>query len=120
MSNVYVVSIGLNVGEREPAAQLSTTLGAAALAFGPLLSVAMGASEWEGVPERFVQCAVLCSKAAIESGARTLAAHLRQECIAYARPDAECWALAYPDQRGIMEGGAVADFPIIAAYPSEE
>lgn len=119
--NPYVLSIGLNVGATEPAAQLGATLRATEALFGPPLSVAMGRSEWQGVPERFVQIAVLATPERVSRDVSNLAAALHQAAIAVTaanvRPDCR-WILYKPTGVDSI-GGTLAEFPIITETPEE-
>jgi hypothetical protein len=125
MKSVFIVSVGLNVGEQEPAAQLQRSIESIGLAFGPVLAVAMGKSEWEGVPERFVQCAVLAHAERMADGCALLARHLDQCAVAWV-PAAHLadtcprWVLAY-SAPGVVggDGGEVTQFPVIVDYPTE-
>lgn len=111
----WIVSIGLNIGDTEPAFQLTRTLGAIARR-SRVLRVAMGTSEWHGVPERFVQ-----ARAALQSPrsfAAALARELDQDAIAV-RP-ADCrgrWELV-DRYMARTPGGALADFPCIVEAPN--
>ena len=107
MKTIY--SIGLNVGDTEFASQLSATLALAAQRFR-IHSMAMGASEWEGVPERFLQFSVEQPADTIAAGQLALA--LRQSAVAVLPEYAERWILAGADGL-ILVGGSVADFPVI-------
>lgn len=117
MSCVHVLSVGLNVGDREPGSQLGASLRAVEALFGPPLSVAMGRSEWEGVPERFVQVAVLTDHEAVLRRAPLLAAALHRQTIAVIRPGASRWTLT--GAGGPTPGGTVAEFPVLADVPAE-
>jgi hypothetical protein len=110
----HVLSIGLNVGNDEPAAQLDKSLRVVSAAFGPLLAVAMGRSEWDGVPERFVQIVAEGSERDLAELAPRISRTLDQSAIAYVAPDGAQWTLAYGmPGRAIEPGGTVAEFPII-------
>jgi len=117
MNATHVFSIGLNVGDREPVDQLARTLQLISLAYPcRVLEVAMGRSEWEGVPERFLQVALEVPAGATRLAAR-LAESLRQHSIAMLdlrapHPHNKAWALvsqygtAYP-------GGSLTEFPVL-------
>ena len=109
---LYVLSIGLNVGSHEPAGQLGATLRATEAIFGNLHEVGMGASEWEGVPERFVQIAVRTEPAYLASALPVLARTLAQDAIAATQPDWCMWDLFYATGRR-THGGALSERPII-------
>lgn len=119
--NPYILSVGLNVGSKEPAAQLGATLRAAEMLFGPPVSVAMGRSEWQGVPERFIQIAVLSTPYAVATAAPRLALALQQDTVAviHATTAPHATWILY-NRCGIDSiGGTVAEFPIIATHPQE-
>jgi hypothetical protein len=106
-----VFSIGLNVRDHEPRGQLSRTLHAATRITNPH-NLAIGRSEWQGVPERFVQIA------ADEIGAKYIAALLAdcldQDAVAYLPPDADRWMIVNP--QGVeTPGGTLAEFPCIVS-----
>lgn len=105
-------SIGLNVGQHEPYEQLSLTLALiSALCTGRLLSLAMGESEWEGTPERFVQVEIQApDRQDARQFAAALAASLRQDAVAVLFPAADAWELVRPDGSE-SPGGTVSDFP---------
>ena len=107
-----VFSIGLNVGAAEPAGQLGRTLSAVDGVAGAPESVATGASEWDGVPERFVHVAVpfLTRRRALLD-ARLLAVMLCQDAVAVLLPGAAEWTLVRRDST-VGTGGSLADFPV--------
>lgn len=108
----YILSIGLNVGDAEPPAQLSFTLRAVEVHFGPILDVAMGESEWQGQPERFVQVVVEApGRPFLASRAKTLAAALNQEAIASIAPGGTQWDLWTPSEW--RTGASIYEFPIL-------
>lgn len=114
MDNLTYLSIGLNVGDREPDSQLARTLGICLSHFGAeIRSVSMGRSEWDGVPERFVQIGVIAPNSRALYVARILARVLSQECIAVLPSGATTWSLVYADGHHVT-GGDVTEFPIIS------
>jgi hypothetical protein len=111
---IYVLSIGLNVGDKEAERQLSDTLARTMAVFGAPLAVGMGRSEWNGVPERFVQIAVRADRDMIALRTPGLAAALHQEAIAYIKWGNifATWSL-FSAAGGYYPGGNTEDFPII-------
>ena len=107
----YILSIGLNVGDSEPADQLTFTLHQLAIRADSVRDVKMGAADWQGVPERFVQARVEVSDRAC-TVARRMARGLRQDAIAISEPGAQQWTLAYADGR-VLRGASVKNFPVI-------
>lgn len=116
---VYVYSIGLNVGGREPVSQLTDTLRAVAIFLPPALSIALGRSEYQGAPERFVQVAAVVRDDDARRIAACLARYLRQEAVALLRPQAARWTLAYASGP-CAPGGLREEYPVITEVPSEE
>ena len=117
MANRIILSIGLNVGSSEPAAQLHNTLEYVAWLNGQRgnpgsVSYALGQSEWEGVPERFIQ-----TELTVEPAPNSLAALprlLAQDSIAVLYPGRDRWELINRDGTH-SDGGTVADYPVIVA-----
>jgi len=119
---VQMISIGLNVGDREPACQLSDTFNAVDAHLGAPFAVAMGRSEWEGVPERFMQFAIYSGPLIVARRLPALARVLRQDAIALlerGEDGREAWTLYHADGR-VAPGGSVEDFPVIIEVPNEQ
>lgn len=116
--STYLLSIGLNVGPREPIDQLSATLSTVRAVCGPAYAVAMGKSEWNGVPERFVHVRVpLATRRRAFHDARLLAVALRQESVAVLFPEMAGpahWWLVSRDSAGGEPGGTIKEFPPLA------
>ena len=114
MDKEFIFSIGLNVGDSEPAAQLHDTL-RALVSIGTVRDVAIGNSAWQGVPERFVQArvAALAGKAG-DLGA-SLARELSQSCVAWRAVGAlhGHWWLSWADGRDVTLGESLSTFPVI-------
>lgn len=109
--SAVILCIGLNVGDMEPAHQLTDTLGALTGA-GLVLDLAIGRGEWEGVPERFVQARVR-NLAGDWRRACEIADLLRQECIAFRREgNTADWVLCYADGT-TTAGYSLAENPVI-------
>jgi hypothetical protein len=114
---IYILSIGLNVDDHEPPRQLADTLARTMAVFGAPLAVGMGRSEWNGVPERFVQIAVRADRDTIALRTPGLAAALHQEAIAYIYSGSIqsrllSWGL-FSAAGGYYLGGSTEEFPII-------
>ena len=107
----YILSIGLNVGDSEPADQLSATLRQLVIHQDRVLSIKMGTADWQGVPERFVQARVEVSDNAC-TVAQRMARGLGQDAVALLGPRGSTWALAYADGR-VLHGASIKDFPVI-------
>ena len=115
-----LLSIGLNVGESEPVSQLSDTLAAVA-GRAVVLGVAMGASVWQGTPERFVQ--ILAEvRGRPAAFAAALARELSQDAIGVlglnvGHIGAVRWVLI--DAAGTSSaGGTLAEFPALLEVPA--
>ncbi len=117
-----IFSIDLNVGQSEPAAQLTATL-RALCGFGEVQDIALGRGEWQGVPERFIQARVaLYAVCATDvSGVRyaaaaILARELQQDCVAVRVADARAdrWRLVNADGE-VSLGCPLAENPVILA-----
>jgi len=112
-----VLSIGLNVGKAEPDPQLGVTLDAVLYGcVGQMVKVAMGESQWEGVPERFVQVLFDVPESRIPDvinySVPVLARQLKQVAIGVSIPQYGEWILCKGD--GTNEsGGSTEEFPII-------
>jgi hypothetical protein len=117
-TRLFAVSVGLNVGAREPVNQLADTFRRVAAELGSPLSLAMGSSVWNGEAERFIQFAVLADDAIMARRVPGIARALHQEAIAYAPAGAAAWILAHPSMT-LAPGGSVADFPVIVDLGAE-
>lgn len=114
-----IISIGLNVGATEPVGQLEATLRVLADLGGyrghvGSLRYTIGESEWEGVPERFVQARLprKPSREELAAAARVLG----QSAVATLRPGDAAWTLTYSD--GHTEpGGTVDEFEVVIHAP---
>lgn len=107
------ISIGLNVGSAEPIGQLHKTFAAVARHFA-IVEQAVGQSEWQGVPERFVQFEVFSPRStkAFAQIIAEMAGHLQQDAISYAWHGASDWILMGRDGRASW-GGTLDEYPII-------
>ena len=106
----YILSVGLNVGDSEPADQLSATLYQLAIRADGVRDVKMGAAEWQGTPERFVQARAESNTPYV--AAQGMALDLQQEAIAVLHKGDPYWYLVYADGR-VLPGASVKDFPVI-------
>ena len=111
----YIISIGLNVGDSEPARQMGRTLDAIEELQGagcgaPEIKVIEG--EWEGVPERTVQACVTTyrSMSLMLTWGRIMCSALNQQAIAILPPGENTWMLATP--AGAERGGSVEEYPV--------
>ena len=112
-----IFSIGLNVGNAEPVSQLSDTLEELS-SRAVVCAVAMGTSEWQGVPERFIQAECLGDMFFPSYVALHLAAALEQDAVGVLNTAGDAWILVAPDG-STSDGGSVADFPVIVGTRAE-
>lgn len=103
----YTFSIGLNTGDTEDPDQLNKVLRALANNWR-VLDLRLGASEWKGTPERFVQVRMECLSAA--DSAQFLAKYLKQSAVAVLAGTA--WKLVDPAGK-VVDGGPVSEYPVI-------
>jgi hypothetical protein len=111
----YVLSIGLNVGDSEPADQYARTLGAIVCYAPTVTRIVETQGVWDGIPERSLQVlAHFDSDADAHEAAAGLAGMLRQDAIAVisatGAPNRK-WTLV--DRNGaVVGGGSLTDFLI--------
>lgn len=103
----HILSIGLNVGNMEPAEQLQKTLRIVTQYCRPL-DLAMGTGDWQGVPERYIQIKAVIPTAFVKH----VAAALNQDAIDIWSAGSTHWTLI--DAAGNSAAGAsIAEFPVI-------
>ncbi len=107
-----VFSIGLNVGDKEPAEQLARALRVVSH-YLSAYDLRMGTAQWQGVPERFIQVRA----AAPAWYARDFARHCRQDAVAIWQEGCTHWALVRADGRETA-GGSIAEFPCLFDAPA--
>ena len=73
----YVINIGLNVGNFEPATQLAETLRIAGIT-----AFKLNSSEYDGVPERTVVACINLFPEIMETYIQSICMLLEQDCIA--------------------------------------
>ena len=110
-----IFSVGLNVGQAELPRQLTLTL-YHLVSRVTVRDLYVGGSQWQGIPERFVQVAALVPPdVSPDTVARELAVELRQSCVAVLNRAGNCWRLI--DRDGQVEQGApVAEFPVYVTW----
>lgn len=113
---MFIFSIGLNVGGKEPADMVNRVFRALSI-HGEIRKAAFGASEWQGVPERFVQVLVETYSPDGRAVARKIATYLEQDAVAAMRTntpgDNGAWLLVYADAQKPDEYSSAADYPVI-------